>query len=376
MRNEPSLSSASATKSGPPPSAAPDPVAARMPPMTYPGSAPVSRSTVVIIDVVVVLPCVPVTAMTRRPNISEASAPARCSTRMPRRLASASSGFPARIALDTTSVSASPRWPALWPTCTRAPSESSTASTGEAAESVPETLIPRVSMIRAIPDIPAPPMPAKCTRPRSSSGTASVGVTRPIGCSSSLGEPLTDVVYGSPNVPVAAGGLRVLAAGRRTLVSGRGDGAVRAWRPRRLAGLAVAGVRSGSGPVWRLGGGDVDDRLRQPAVGVLAAERGRGLRHGGHLVDVGQHRQQRSLDPVRCELVVLDEQAAAALHDRERVKPLLAVADGQRDIPGGQADGGQLGAGHSARAAQGEVGGGVSQLHPVDVGDRHVRDRP
>ena len=48
---------------------------------------------------------------------------------------------------------------------------------------------------------------------------------------------------------------------------------------------------------------------------------------------------------------LIDEQAAAVLHDRQRVEALLAVADGQRDIGRGQADGGQLGAGHRARAA-------------------------
>ena len=138
-------------------------------------------STVAIIDVVLVLPWVPVTAITRRPNISEPSAAARCTTRSPRRFASTSSGLFALIALDTTSVSASPRWPAAWPTQTRAPSAASSDSATESAVvSLPETSTPRASMIRAMPDIPAPPRPAKCTRPSSPSGTGSVGVTSAI----------------------------------------------------------------------------------------------------------------------------------------------------------------------------------------------------
>ncbi len=130
---------------------------------------------------VLVLPWVPVTATTRRPNISEASAAARCRTRRPRRFASASSGLVALIALDTTSVSASPRWAAAWPAQTRAPSAASSVSATESALlSLPETCTPLASMIRAMPDMPAPPMPTKCTRPSSSSGTGSVGVTSAI----------------------------------------------------------------------------------------------------------------------------------------------------------------------------------------------------
>ena len=44
-------------------------------------------------------------------------------------------------------------------------------STSEGMESLPDTAIPRASMIRAIPDMPAPPMPAKCTRPSWVSGS-------------------------------------------------------------------------------------------------------------------------------------------------------------------------------------------------------------
>ena len=59
IRNDPSLSSASATNAAPLPSPAPTPVSASTPPIRYEGSAPHARNSVVIIEVVVVLPCVP-----------------------------------------------------------------------------------------------------------------------------------------------------------------------------------------------------------------------------------------------------------------------------------------------------------------------------
>ena len=130
-------------------------------------------------EVVVVLPCVPATAITRRPAMTEASAAARCRTRIPRRVASASSGLSARMALDTTSVSPGPRrprLPAACPMCTLAPSACSSSSSAESFASLPDTVMPRASMIRAMPDMPAPPMPVKCTRPSRAAGTGSAAV--------------------------------------------------------------------------------------------------------------------------------------------------------------------------------------------------------
>ena len=117
---------------------------------------------------------------------------------------------------------------------------------------------------------------------------------------------------------------------------------------------------------------DVDDRPGQFAVRVGAAERGGGLGHARHPVDVEQHGQQAVADPFRCEAGVLDEQAAAAGHDGLGVEPLLAVPVRQRDEGAGQPDRGELGAGHGAGAAEREVGGGVGQVHPVHVGHRDV----
>ncbi len=148
--------------------------------MTYEGSAPLCRRIVVIIEVVVVLPCVPVTAIPCRSSITLASADERCSTRSPRCRAATSSGLSGRIAVETTTVSASPTCAASCPTCTVAPAAASSASSGESAESLPDTGTPRASMIRAMPDMPAPPMAMKCTFPRPERGTGSTGVTSPI----------------------------------------------------------------------------------------------------------------------------------------------------------------------------------------------------
>jgi hypothetical protein len=54
--------------------------------------------------------------------------------------------------------------------------------------------------------------------------------------------------------------------------------------------------------------------------------------------------------------------------DRLGVERLLAVAVRQRDVHRGQADGRHLGDGHRPRPAQHGVGGGVGQVHVLDVG--------
>jgi hypothetical protein len=160
-RNEPSLSSASATKISPLPLCALAPDSLSWPPIANDGSAPQCCSATVSSDVVVVLPWVPAIATARRPAMTEASAAALGSTRRPRRRASTSSGLVSRIAEDTTTVSASPTWPGAWPMCTVAPTARSAASARESLASLPETGRPRASRIRAMPDMPAPPMPTK-----------------------------------------------------------------------------------------------------------------------------------------------------------------------------------------------------------------------
>lgn len=75
--------------------------------MAYDGSRPSSERATASIDVVVVLPWVPATAMARRPSISEASASDRCTTGIDSSAARSSSGLSARMALETTTQVAS-----------------------------------------------------------------------------------------------------------------------------------------------------------------------------------------------------------------------------------------------------------------------------
>ena len=110
FRNDRSLSSASTTMYWPRPRRALLPNALSRPPMTAVGSSPARSSISATIDVVVVLPCAPATAMPTRRRISSASISARGMTGTCRARASATSGLSAAIADDTTTTSASPTW--------------------------------------------------------------------------------------------------------------------------------------------------------------------------------------------------------------------------------------------------------------------------
>ena len=91
--SEPSLSSASATKQSPLPWWALVPASPSSPPTAKDGSRPQCCRATISIDVVVVLPWVPVTISVVRPSISLASTAGRRTTGMPRRRASTSSGL-------------------------------------------------------------------------------------------------------------------------------------------------------------------------------------------------------------------------------------------------------------------------------------------
>ena len=82
LRNERSLSSASATKYSDLPTRAFEPMASTRPPMTTVGSRPPAASTAATIEVVVVLPCMPAMAMPYFRRISSASISARGITGM------------------------------------------------------------------------------------------------------------------------------------------------------------------------------------------------------------------------------------------------------------------------------------------------------
>jgi hypothetical protein len=86
------------------------------PPIAKDGSAAQCWSATVSSEVVVVLPCVPATATTRRPCMTDSSAADRGSSRSPRAVASTTSGLSSRTAVETTTVSASATWEAACPT--------------------------------------------------------------------------------------------------------------------------------------------------------------------------------------------------------------------------------------------------------------------
>src|SRR5215510_7167627 len=111
-----SLSSASTTNSVPPPSWALLPVDARSAPTAYDGSAPTAVNATASIDEVVLLPCVPVTASTIRPIMTDTTAADRGHNRSPCSRAATTSGLDSSIAVDTTTVSAPLTWSARWPT--------------------------------------------------------------------------------------------------------------------------------------------------------------------------------------------------------------------------------------------------------------------
>ena len=100
-RNEPSLSSASATRNWPWPSRALVPSACSRPPTTIVGSSPPRASTAATIEVVVVLPCEPPTATPYFMRISSASISARGDHRDARRARAATiSGLSGRTAVE------------------------------------------------------------------------------------------------------------------------------------------------------------------------------------------------------------------------------------------------------------------------------------
>ncbi|SIN10602.1 Uncharacterised protein [Mycobacteroides abscessus subsp. abscessus] len=129
------------------------------------GSAPAASSITAIIELVVVLPWVPATAIVRWTPMAAARASERCRTRSPRARAAASSGLDSRMAVEITTVSACSMFSAAWGTKTRAPFSRSASSTGPSLASEPDTLSPCSSSSSATADIPVPPMPMKCTRP-------------------------------------------------------------------------------------------------------------------------------------------------------------------------------------------------------------------
>ena len=100
FKNDPSLSSASATKRSPAPSRAFEPSAFTLPPTTTVGSRPAARSTVATSEVVVVFPCDPAIVTLYLTRISSASISARGMIGISSARARTSSGLSFEIALE------------------------------------------------------------------------------------------------------------------------------------------------------------------------------------------------------------------------------------------------------------------------------------
>ena len=153
-----------------------------------------------------VLPCVPATATPRRPTITLASAAARGSTASPSRRASTTSGLVGRIAEDTTTVSTSVDVrrvvPDGHPGAERVQRGERRGVLRVAART---PTIPRASMIRAIPLMPAPPMPTKCTRPSSSAGRTCAGRAASLRVRARRLAPAASTMSTRPLVGVGAG---------------------------------------------------------------------------------------------------------------------------------------------------------------------------
>ena len=122
FRKEPSDSSASATRYSPWPSRALEPKLVTRPPTTTVGSSRASARTAPIMDVVVVLPWVPATAMPYLSRISSASISARGMTGMPRCRATCTSMLSRDTAEEYTTTWAPATFAASCPVVTLAPS--------------------------------------------------------------------------------------------------------------------------------------------------------------------------------------------------------------------------------------------------------------
>ena len=131
------------------------------PPTMKVGSRPARANTAATKLVVVVLPCVPATAMARRKRINSPSICARGSSGMLAARAAASSGLASPTALEATTTSAAAMFSARWPISMRAPAARRRASCALSEASEPDTWKPNSSSTSAMPLMPMPPMPTK-----------------------------------------------------------------------------------------------------------------------------------------------------------------------------------------------------------------------
>src|SRR5690606_22968495 len=283
------------------------PMPAITPPLTNPGSVPSSRRAVTIMPVEVVLPCAPATETMRCPWMSQLRASERCSTGIPESRARRYSGLSCHSAPVTTTVSASPTLAASWPIAIVAPASRRRAIASESRTSEPVTRCPASSSRRAMPLIPEPPMPTKCTEPSSSGSSWSRS-----------GEIIPSTLP------------------------------FRARRRRR--------------------GGDRLLHEVDEAVGPIAPT---GRRHAGrHVGDerrVLEQLQEGAAHPLGVELRIRNEQRAARVDGLARVEGLLTVAHRVGHEDRRDAEGRELAHGCGAGAGDGEIRGGQGEVHAVAV---------
>ena len=146
--------------------------------MAKDGSTPTACRAATVIEVVEVLPWVPARSTWVRPAINSARRSERRIIGMPASVAATSSGLSCAIAAKEVTTTLGGWEPssillASWPMAMVAPMARSISTGVDSLISEPVTCAPRLSRIRAKPDIPEPPMPTICTR--SSKSALSVG---------------------------------------------------------------------------------------------------------------------------------------------------------------------------------------------------------
>ena len=195
-RNEPSLSSASTTNRSPPPCLAPEPLSFRSPPITKLGSRPARSRISRCIDVVVVLPWVPATAIPKlRGEGRQDLGPGQ-----DRHAGAAPRG--ARVSFQDrprpTTASGSPTCSGLWPTKTVAPRPGARPAHGPSGPSRRPRSLARSTCERA--NASQRPRYRSCgpngsprdPGPRASGCCPAVARTRRIPSTASLPRPLPD----------------------------------------------------------------------------------------------------------------------------------------------------------------------------------------
>ena len=313
------------------------------PPLTKLGSAPSSSRPVTIMPVDVVLPCAPATddealagdepgERLRAVQHRAARARGRAGTR----------GCPARARRSRRACRRRRRWRRRGRSRSRRRARAARAMFAESRTSEPVTRCPAPRKRRAMPLMPEPPMPTKCTAP-SSAGIWAVRSGLMVTCG-----------------VLPRCGLRIgWSAGRSSIGGCRG---IRSLNVTRLATVSPAAPPSAASTRATM-------RSVPSRTPTDAAAR-------GHAADACRGRASSGTSSSRTHAGrksrVVDEDAAAGVDDVGGVEALLAVADRVRHVDGGDAERGELAHGRRAGARDGEVGDREGEVHAVGVLDHAV----